>query len=144
MNGTLYGTTYQGGTSGECFDFVSIRVLTRKYKCFEHYSVTARPTGVENCVALPAIVWIGVRLPLADAAKPRIASVPESGVRTNISRLALVTASGPPPFSPEFEPAFAPVGDGAMRLLAVVLSRRENVVLGLLKPQIPFSEPPER
>ena len=42
-------------------------------------------------MALPAIVWIGATLPLAVAAKPRIAFEP--GLETNISPLALLTAS---------------------------------------------------
>src|SRR5277367_735382 len=42
----------------------------------KRYSVTTRPSGSASPVALPAIVWIGATLPLAAAAKPRIAFEP--------------------------------------------------------------------
>src|ERR1700677_1447236 len=56
----------------------------------KRYSVTARPTGSESAVALPAIVWIGATLPLAAAAKTRIAF--DAGFETKMSTLVLLTA----------------------------------------------------
>ena len=78
----------------------------------KRYSVTARPSGSESRVAPPAIVWIGATLPLAVAAKPRIAFEP--GLETNTSPLTLLTASPKlkpfPPLSPVFEPEMVRTG----------------------------------
>jgi hypothetical protein len=80
-------------------------------------------------VSLPAIVWIGATLPLAVAAKPRIAFEP--GLETKISPLVLLTASPKlkpfPPSSPVFGPAMVrigatlPVAPAANSLIVAVL-----------------------
>ena len=70
------------------------------------------PSGLEICVALPAIVWIGATLPLAVAAKTRIAF--EIGFETKMLPLFLLTASAQlnplPMASPVFEPAMVRIG----------------------------------
>ncbi len=83
-------------------------------------------------MALPAIVWIGATLPLAVAAKTRIAF--DAGFETKMSPLVLLTASPKlkpsPSLSPVFEPemvrigATLPVAPAANSLIVAVLGSK--------------------